>query len=157
MQALTDYKAQVTGKEVNTVTENPPFVSASDLHFPLNSTTLASNSGKPVALVTTDIDGNARSLSTPDMGADEFDLGTTVVPVKNETGALVYTLNKQIVADLSKVTGEAIVSVIDVKGSVLKTMNNNSSLLLKFNMNNGIYLVRIQNGNKLSIQKIVLY
>ena len=138
MQSLADYKVQVTGKEVNSVTENPVFVSASDLHFPLNSTTLASNAGKPVALVTTDIDGHARSTTTPDMGAAEFDLGTQVVPV-NETGALVYTLNKQIVVDLSKVSGEAIVSVIDVKGSVLKTMNNNALSLLKFNvMNSGI-------------------
>jgi len=157
-QALADYKAQVTGKEVNSVTGYPPFVSATDVHIATNST-LASNGGKFVALVTTDIDGNTRSLTTPDMGAGEFNFSvTSVSSVNAENGALVYTLNKQIVADLSKVAGEAIVSVIDVKGSVLKTMNNNASTILKFNVaNSGIYLVRIQNGDKMSIHKIVLF
>jgi len=157
-QSLATYQPQVTGKDVNSVSENPPFVSASDIHISTNST-LASNGGKPVALVTTDIDGNARSATNPDMGAGEFNFKvTSISSVTSETGALVYTLNRQIVADMSKVNGNAVVSVIDVKGSVLKTMNNNASSILTFHVaNSGIYLVRIQNGDKLSIHKVVLF
>jgi len=49
----------------------PMFLGLNDLHMDPNYTTL-SNTGNPVTGITTDIDGNTRNATTPDMGADEF-------------------------------------------------------------------------------------
>lgn len=58
-----------SGHDANSVSVNPRFVSKTDLHA-----RAAGINGKatPVPGVTTDIDGQARSSTTPDIGADEF-------------------------------------------------------------------------------------
>lgn len=53
------------------VSIQPVFASLTDLHLTAANTTL-NNLGTPIAGITTDIDGDARSATTPDMGADEF-------------------------------------------------------------------------------------
>ena len=53
----------------NSVSVNPQFTSASDLH---SKAAGINNKAIPLALVTDDIDGQARSTTTPDIGADEF-------------------------------------------------------------------------------------
>ena len=69
----------------HSVSGDPPYVdpSTGDLHDTTASSVL-SNAGSPIAAVTEDIDGNPRSLKTPDIGADEFgsypiDLGISAV------------------------------------------------------------------------------
>jgi hypothetical protein len=62
-----------TGRETNSVTINPYFKSNSNLHI-INP--LLKGSGTPSALVTSDIDGDVRSTSAPDIGADEFKLSS---------------------------------------------------------------------------------
>lgn len=58
-----------TGQEVNSISVAPLFVSATDLH----TTNPAFNgTGTPVSGINTDIDGNSRHATTPDIGADEF-------------------------------------------------------------------------------------
>ena len=52
----------------NSVSFNPGYANASDLHL---SGSALNNIGTPVS-ITTDIDGQTRSASTPDIGADEF-------------------------------------------------------------------------------------
>jgi polyisoprenoid-binding protein YceI len=59
----------LSGKDINSISANPAFVSASDLHS--NSPWL-DGAGTPLAAVTTDIDGNLRHASTPDIGASEY-------------------------------------------------------------------------------------
>ena len=62
------------GGNVNSITYNPTFLSATDLHL----TTIAANNvlaaGTPITTpsITTDIDGNTRSATAPTMGADEI-------------------------------------------------------------------------------------
>ncbi|MDQ2793494.1 MAG: T9SS type A sorting domain-containing protein [Bacteroidota bacterium] len=48
---------------------NPQFVSATDLHVTASA---LNNAGVPVSGVTDDFDGETRSATTPDIGADEF-------------------------------------------------------------------------------------
>jgi parallel beta-helix repeat protein len=67
----TDLAALQTANsaDANSVSMNPGYMSVSDLHtnlIPFN------NLGTPISAVTTDIDGDARDASTPDIGADEF-------------------------------------------------------------------------------------
>jgi hypothetical protein len=59
-----------TGQDANSLAVNPLFVSATDLHLQAGSPMI--NAGTPIAEVPTDIDGDPRSATTPDIGADEF-------------------------------------------------------------------------------------
>ena len=76
-QTLADFKALVTPRETASLTENVPFssttgASTSFLHINNAIFTVADNNGVSIATVTDDYDGNTRSVSTPDIGADEF-------------------------------------------------------------------------------------
>lgn len=82
IQTLAAYQALVTPQDNNSKTENTTFISTTGsstgfLHIAAATTTLASNAGQPVAGITTDYDGDARSATTPDIGADEFASNTT--------------------------------------------------------------------------------
>lgn len=61
-----------TGQDVNSVNVAAPFTTALDFHIPDGTLTPLESGGTPIALVTNDIDGQARNLSNPDIGADEF-------------------------------------------------------------------------------------
>lgn len=58
-----------TGMEANSISSNISFYSATDLH-----TTSAGLDGKatPISGITTDVDGQTRNSTTPDIGGDEF-------------------------------------------------------------------------------------
>ena len=63
-----------SGKDLNSVSVDPGFVSATDLH---TTAPLLNGAGTPLATVTTDIDGEPRNATAPDIGADEY---TPLVP-----------------------------------------------------------------------------
>ena len=75
--------AWITG-DVNSVSGDPRFINPTgtaatvNLHINPAIASVASNAGTPIASVTDDFDGDARSATTPDIGADEF---TTALPV----------------------------------------------------------------------------
>jgi hypothetical protein len=64
------------------------FYSDADLHV---QNALANNIGTPLASITTDIDGQSRSATTPDAGADEYTpltcISATVITVSGVTGS----------------------------------------------------------------------
>ncbi len=57
--------------DVASFSENTPFVSATNLHLQTTVPTQHESGAIPVAGITTDIDGQTRHASTPDVGADE--------------------------------------------------------------------------------------
>lgn len=61
----------ITGKDLNSVNFNPAFASATDLHLTTGNSAI-DNEGTPIAAVTKDIDGQARSTQHPTIGADEY-------------------------------------------------------------------------------------
>jgi trimeric autotransporter adhesin len=69
--ALSNWQTE-TGRDLNSVSVAPTFVSATDLHLVSGSNPLLEDQGLVIASVTTDIDCNTRDLCTPDIGADEF-------------------------------------------------------------------------------------
>ncbi len=71
LQTLVDWQT-TTGRDGNSISQNPLFVSSSDLHIQELSPCRAR--GIDVALVTSDYDGHGRG-SPPDMGADEHVVG----------------------------------------------------------------------------------
>jgi hypothetical protein len=78
-QTIGDYKMRVSPRDVNSFSENPPFVNVSttpyDLHLNSSVSTFCESGGTPVLLpnITTDYEGDTRNATTPDIGADEFD------------------------------------------------------------------------------------
>ena len=60
-----------TGQDANSISADPHFNSDVDLHINSAFNTV-SNNGQYIAAVPTDFDGDARSVTTPDIGADEY-------------------------------------------------------------------------------------
>lgn len=78
-QTVETYKAHVSPREINSHTEDPPFVNVStapfNLHLQTTVPTLAESAGQRInnpIEIDEDFDGENRSLTTPDIGADEF-------------------------------------------------------------------------------------
>ena len=72
-------------RELQSITENPPFinsVSPYNLHINTAIATLTESGGLPITGLTSDYDGNTRNTNFPDIGADEFSgiLAADVVP-----------------------------------------------------------------------------
>lgn len=65
---LTDYQ-NGTGRELNSLSVKPMFVSATDLHV---SNSFLNGTATPLPYITHDIDGDLRNTQIPDIGADEF-------------------------------------------------------------------------------------
>jgi hypothetical protein len=63
--------SSATGFDVNSFSVDPEFTSATDLH---TASPILDNMGTPCIDVTTDIDGELRSLTAPDIGADEYSI-----------------------------------------------------------------------------------
>ncbi|MBV9960792.1 MAG: T9SS type A sorting domain-containing protein, partial [Parafilimonas sp.] len=68
--ALTDWQT-ATGKDANSKSLDPMFISSTDLHINTGNGVL-DNLGTPITGITIDIDADTRSTTTPDIGADEF-------------------------------------------------------------------------------------
>lgn len=81
---ITDLPALrvATGWETNSPNANPNFTSATDLHA---TSPWMDGAATPVLEVTTDIDGQPRSGTTPDIGADEFTGSLTKMAAGNYT------------------------------------------------------------------------
>src|SRR6185369_4723579 len=60
------------GGNVNSLNVQPIFTSNADLHLSPGFNSSLNNTGTPIAGITTDIDGDIRNVTTPDIGADEF-------------------------------------------------------------------------------------
>lgn len=68
---LADWKT-ATGKDTNSISANPIFFADSNLHIDSNQVSPVGNAGQFISTVLNDIDGNLRSTTAPDIGADEY-------------------------------------------------------------------------------------
>jgi hypothetical protein len=75
-----------TSRDSNSVEGDPGFVSATDLHID-SLATLVDSAATPIAGITTDIDGDVRNPTFPDIGADEY---VAVYPPEEVDSLTVY-------------------------------------------------------------------
>lgn len=83
----------VTTKDSNSIVANPLFYSLTDLH---SFSPMMNNAGIPVSDVTSDYDGQPRSLSNPDIGADEYNVASVdagIAAITSPGGTLVQGNN----------------------------------------------------------------
>ena len=73
-----------TGKDANSISSDPFFVSATDLHLSTTSSP-ANGAATPLPGITIDFDGENRDPSSPDVGADEVGLAPTPTPTATPT------------------------------------------------------------------------
>ena len=97
-----------SSQDANSVSGNPQFISGSDLHinvsaFPVSA---ASNNGTPIAGITTDMDGNVRNATHPDIGAYEFTAGAS-------------GLTSVSIAEAAKIDSTTLVPIHSVLGDTL--------------------------------------
>ena len=165
---LADWQA--TGKDLNSVTEMPHFIAPDDLHINGNYSTLLDSGATPITGINTDIDGESRNVTVPDIGADEFDI---ITGVENETTLLTEfvleqnypnpfnsaTTIKYSIPQRSNVT----VKVYDILGNEVVTLVNEEKAqgvyTVNFDANNlasGLYLYRIQAGTFIDTKKMIL-
>lgn len=107
------------GQNTHSFTSDPLFLSTSDLHI-TSIVSPASNAGTSIAGITTDFDGDTRSASTPDVGADEFaSLPTITSPTQTAITSTSATLG-------GNVTGDGGTAITE-RGVVysITTVNNN--------------------------------
>ena len=89
-----------TGRDVHSVSADPIYTSASDLHIPLTVLSPVNRAATPISGITNDIDDEARNTTFPDIGADEY------TPNAPSTFSLITPLNGQI--DLPRDGGQLV-------------------------------------------------
>ncbi|MBN2729297.1 MAG: right-handed parallel beta-helix repeat-containing protein [Bacteroidales bacterium] len=60
-----------SGKDAHSISDNPAYLSGTDLH---SASLTMDGAANPIAGITTDIDGDLRDGTNPDIGADEYEL-----------------------------------------------------------------------------------
>ncbi|UOQ97899.1 T9SS type A sorting domain-containing protein [Hymenobacter sp. 5317J-9] len=109
-----------TGQDVNSKNVDPQFNSATDLH---TFSAALNNAGVAVSGITVDIDGETRSTTTPDIGADEYtpapiDVAVTALVAPAATGcygasqAVTVTISNNATAVLNLALNPVTVTVV---------------------------------------------
>jgi hypothetical protein len=129
ISTLIDWVAD-TESDTNSISVDPGFLSATDLHA---TSTAMDNAGTPRANVTEDIDGTTRNATNPDIGADEFtgvtrDLGVSAIlsPVNGACGSTVSEV-KVIVSNNGASTETSFNVVCEITGAIGTTLNDTYS------------------------------
>ncbi len=71
-QTLAEYLTRCGTYEQNSVSEDVPFISSSDLHIQTSALTNIDGGAQVIAGISTDFDGDIRDLTASDIGADEY-------------------------------------------------------------------------------------
>jgi len=79
---FADWKT-ASSQDANSVNVAPVFVAANDYHLDNTANCDIADKGTPIALVTNDLDGDVRNATTPDLGADEFELPNSTASISD--------------------------------------------------------------------------
>lgn len=155
LPALSNLQASY-GSNANSLQVLPKLVSDTDLHISQTSDNSAiDNKGTVLADVTVDIDGEARSTATPDIGADEFTIVTLAVnDVANKAKIQVYPNPVNDVLTVSSDRKVSNISVYNVGGQLIQEVNNANVINLT-KLSSGVYLVKTVVEGKTEMTKVI--
>jgi hypothetical protein len=172
--AGTDYLTladwQAMGQDLNSITEMPFFVSP-DLHIDENIATYLESRGTPIAGMVTDIDGDTRNATTPDIGADEFD-GIPVGVEDETTLPTEFALEQNYPNPFNPSTtfrysiptqSKVIIKVYDVLGNEIETLMDEEKSVGTYELTwnatslpSGVYFYQLKSGEFISTKKMLL-
>lgn len=146
--------------EAQSVSGDPHFVSSSDLHV---DNAIVNNNAIVISGITTDIDGQLRSGTTPDIGADEFtpllnNLGLTSI-ISPTSGACGDSATRVgVIINNFGLTSQSGFSVkADITGSINQTLTQVYSGSITTNMSDTIYFLTTLNTYAGATFDIVAY
>nr|MBC8491613.1 T9SS type A sorting domain-containing protein [Candidatus Neomarinimicrobiota bacterium] len=163
---------QVAGQDANSVSKPVEFVSATDLHLVGASIGDINLVGTPLATVTTDIDGDARSTTLPYKGADEsdeivlsIDQNVDILPESfklHQNYPNPFNPTTTISFDLPEAANVQLV-IYNMMGQQVAELKNENMQpgFYKMNFNashlaSGVYIYRIQANNFAAIKKMTI-
>jgi hypothetical protein len=128
-----------TGRDANSISTDPVFTSATDLHASAVGLNAAAT---PITGITTDFDGETRNASTPDIGADEFtplsfDLTAVALTAPATTSTCYGTAEPVSVNIRNAGTGTLDFSVTPATITVLVTLPGGGTTTLTTTLNTG--------------------
>jgi hypothetical protein len=151
---LTDWQT-VSGQDAASVFADPVFTS---LTSSIPTSSAADNSGTPT-FITTDILGNPRNPTTPDMGAYEFtSVGIKTVHSKSLLSVYPNPVNEFINVDLSSFPGAVSVMIYNSAGQIelQDKLENHKNTIDVRNLCPGLHLIQIVNGNKIRHSRFIV-
>jgi hypothetical protein len=162
---LTEWRAHSATPDLHSLSRDPLFVTGDNFH--LSSASPCRDSGVPIAGFLYDIELDLRDTISPDIGADEFTPGAVSEagpplhqPLRFELRGSPTTRGYVVIAGSPAIGDRLDVIVVDVAGStVLKrriTARGTQQRLDLVNLQSGVYLVRVSNGESSSELKLVV-
>lgn len=147
---LADWQT-ASGQDANSISGDPKFVSANDLHIDVYQASPVSNAGISIAGINEDIDGDLRQ-SPPDIGADEF---TGVPPnafslLTPTNGATNVPLNGDLTWEVSQYAQTYDVYLDKVDATTLVSADQTATIYSYSNLDpNSVYYWKVvaKNGN----------
>ncbi len=104
-------------------------------------------------MTTTAINGGTTEIRLADIAFSSVATGVSTTISDN---AKIYPQSDKVIVDLSAIKEASLITVFDVRGSVVKTVRSNGNERLDISLQNkGIYLIRVQNST-IFTQKVVL-
>jgi PKD repeat protein len=146
---LADFQT-ASGKEANSVSADPLYDATDDLHVKGIS---LNNTATPLAEVTDDIDGETRSLTTPDIGADEFvpsikDMTATgIVSPNGKDCGTVNTALSVVITNVGNIADDSVTVTVFVAGALVDTFSTLVTTLVSPGVNDTIDLGFIDTYN----------
>lgn len=123
-----------TGQDAASISGDPLFVSATDLHISTGSPAIGA--ATPIAAVTTDIDGGVRNATTPDIGADEFGV---VAPVTHTVSTAAVPVAGGSFTPISATVINGATTTFNVAANMGYTINSVSGCGGSFDTGSGVY------------------
>jgi hypothetical protein len=170
----TDYHTladwQAMGKDLNSVTEMPNFISPY-LHIAENEETLLESRGIPIAGIDVDFDEQTRHAATPDIGADEF-TGIAVGVEDEGTIPIEFALEQNYpnpfnpstkISWQSPVGSQQTLKIFDVLGNEVATLVDEYKPAGKYEVEfsaaslpSGVYFYQLRAGDYVQTLKMLL-
>jgi hypothetical protein len=140
------------------------------LHIDETIPTYLESRGTPIAGIDTDFEGDSRNVSTPDIGADEFD---GIVGVEDEeTVPTEFSLEQNYPNPFNPTTtfgysipiqSKVVIKVFDILGNEVATLLDEEKSVGTYeltwnaaNLSSGIYFYQLKAGEFVSTKKMIL-